>query len=1362
MQPWQGQGGNGDDNSSWQSNFNAFAPQDGQYSQQQNWAPQHQTPGGAAYAQPQVNHVDSPANLYHDSNQFSNYSGGHETLGLGRQYNGQGLLGGASFNDVQRDPYGQQDNGRQAGQQQVQPQQGFSHQAFADFNPQTHLGQQQQPQQQQQQPQYSQPQQRQYSQAPAPNYSHNIASTQLRPSPTPPIPREQSYTPDIYAPQLSNGQQTASYQTSHQQPQYQQQSSSYPQALPNNQFNLRQSAAPQFSATQPQPLVYGQNGTPQPPQNAPYQPPPAAGYVEEPSPKRQRTMDSATFSPAPEAPPTATEIRSRFEELDSLPPPTQSPEEAQLVNTFSRRTKAAQTKFPPIAGLPNLVSLGSVKLPAPKSYDKLAPLVATPSRSKKPLVPEMGYDLPAEIQGRFASQYAPAPDKLGLDERRVEAQALLDEFETSMKATGKRRPKYTEYPHTFKEQLKADELSKNKKAKKELKEDKSKPIRPPTRPDDIVEGAAWDAIGIVRVEPSASKTSSPVANRIQQAGDLFIKLRGDMNQAKQQLDQAVLDKKPEAEIATLRKAAEERKMALHRAIDATIEHADDAIIDNLGTHQKLILSLVNVLISSIKANDFTGKLPKVVFELFTHIPMTKKIAETTNFDTVRKRFSDKGDDEMKELVREVSIKVRKVLKEAESTGYSGTSAAGRARAAATKPTTDAASTKRGRTDDTADGRTVKRVATESTGGSSLMKKLAQPKIQLQSASKSTAAKGASTISDRARTAPSKPSVKPEASEDKPKVEAKKKAVKPPAPTMGPEPSSGALSGIGSLLASINTPQAKAAAAGPSQEKAKKGTPPLETEEERTKRLRKEARRNLRVSWKPASELVQIKVFEKEESEDEGRHVNMVRDAADDKSEGMVLKQRANVEDDDSDSDDEVPFKPWMAPLGLDYSPLPESTREKNYVTRGGRVTFRTEEQEAIAKREGEVLIAAYATDADIPPSPSSPKMEAVTGDDIHKVANLPVEGPKYEEVQNRWWDEQHLGADGALYAALQRLGTTSSPANMLDSILGRLGGSTTTQPAASVAAPKLGGTDTNVPLAMGSATAEQVVALLRSDRAQAWRDPNPVTSDIHRVHHYSDPQTKNSAAVLEAAVRLLAGKPYPATAPPDWLQHDEERIREWWFVYNKDAAARQRRADEQRARAEAERAAQMGSQPVGLQASGADAQAWMAWYARASPQEQQAYAPYMAMLAQQMGGGQPSQPPAPTQPPQGQPDQMQAILAAMGQGQPKANASGAYGYNPDFQAGQQQSLSTNDRHDYGRGLDARDSDRHNRDHNDWDDYSRDEYGRENNRNKDKKKNKPGPSTIHKPPNVALIGTKPCTFWQQGKCARGDKCTFRHD
>ena len=147
---------------------------------------------------------------------------------------------------------------------------------------------------------------------------------------------------------------------------------------------------------------------------------------------------------------------------------------------------------------------------------------------------------------------------------------------------------------------------------------------------------------------------------MQQAGEYFIKLRGEMNRAKQELDQAIKEKEAESEISKFRQEFERKKEILYRALDATIEHADDAVLDNLGGHQKLVLSLVNALIMCIKSSDFSGKFPKIVLELFTHFPMTKKIAETTNFETVRKRFADKGDAEVKELTQEISAKIKKL------------------------------------------------------------------------------------------------------------------------------------------------------------------------------------------------------------------------------------------------------------------------------------------------------------------------------------------------------------------------------------------------------------------------------------------------------------------------------------------------------------------------------------------------------------------------------------------------------------------------------------------------------------------------------------------------------------------------------
>lgn len=1094
-------------------------------------------------------------------------------------------------------------------------------------------------------------------------------------------------------------------------------------------------------------------------------------------------LRQSSSTPVPEA-----SVR-KLEDIESFPVPTPSSEDTQILQAFHRRPKAAQSKFPAIKGLPYLASDTTVKLPAPKSYDKLAPLVALPPRSGKPLVPELGYDLPCEIQGKFTNKYRPAFDRVGLDERRIEAKGLLDDFDRSMKTLGKRRPKYTEYPHSFKEQLKADEALKNKagkKAKKEQEEERSKPIRELVRPTDFADAAAWDMVGIVYLEPSVTKSSSLIAERVRQAGELFIKLRGDMNLAKQELDQAIKEKKAESGLAGLRADLEKKKEALYRALDATIERADDAILANLGGHQKLITSLVNILIASIKAGDFSGKLPKTVLELFTNFPMTKKIAETTNFDTVRKRFVDKGDEDVKEMVNEISLKVRRVLKATEtdlSTGYTGTSAASRATKPTAKGATSTVSAKRTRDDDgiSADSRTVKKIAMESTS-SSLSKKLAQPKLQLQSASKTTAARAAASSMqmDKARSA-AKPAAKVAAfnpeiaspSADDHKTEPKKALVKPEtvkaAPKTGLTSSSSALSGIASLLDSINAPPS---AATPSAIKDSTEPDVDETPDEKVKRLRKEARRSLRVSWKPEPDLVQIKVFEKVDGEDTGRDGNMIRDAADDRAEGMILKQgRGQVEEDEDD--DDIPYQPWTEPTVMDFSSLPEDLRNKTYVTRGGTVTFKTDEQDFIAQRENRELMAIYSDVADIPQTPKSPPPELSISYEDPKIGNLALNDPKFEEICLRWRDEQQMGIEGALYNATQRLAAKSSSSNQPDMVAGRLQGGPAKATSSSASSLRYAtkGTDLNVPLIAGSDVADQVLTWLRSDHARKWQDPSPIPVDSSRVHQYEDPDIEIAARAIESVAKKLESLEYPPTTPPEWLLTDKDRVNEWWQGRNKEMAARQKKAKEEEARAEAERNLVQAQSFVAAAADQGQAnpQDWSAYYA----QQQQTYAPYMAILQQMnVGQGQPaqSQSQPPSQPGQQLNDsQMQSILSAMGQAQQQAQPAQAgtnSSYDPAYQQymmlaqmaqqGQQQSQSAEDR-DQEWDRDGR-QERYGRDR-------QDELARERNFRIEKdnsKKKKPGPSTIHKPPNVALIGTKSCTFWQQGKCARGDKCTFRHD
>src|SRR5690606_10604208 len=111
----------------------------------------------------------------------------------------------------------------------------------------------------------------------------------------------------------------------------------------------------------------------------------------------------------------------------------------------------------------------------------------------------------------------------------------------------------------------------------------------------------------------------------------------------------------------------------------------------------------------------------------------------------------------------------------------------------------------------------------------------------------------------------------------------------------------------------------------------------ETPEEKAKRLRKEARRRLRVSWKADDQLEQIRIFHQEDEEEGGSDTRMTRDAADDKREGMVLKRgRAMAEEEEEDEDD-LPYRPWLEPMALDFSQIPPDFKKKTYITRGGDV-----------------------------------------------------------------------------------------------------------------------------------------------------------------------------------------------------------------------------------------------------------------------------------------------------------------------------------------------------------------------------------------------------------------------------------------
>jgi hypothetical protein len=172
--------------------------------------------------------------------------------------------------------------------------------------------------------------------------------------------------------------------------------------------------------------------------------------------------------------------------------------------------------------------------------------------------------------------------------------------------------------------------------------------------------------------------------------------------------------------------------------------------------------------------------------------------------------------------------------------------------------------------------------------------------------------------------------------------------------------------FGDLMADLNKPK-QTVVAKPAEDK------PPETEEERQKRLRKEARRKLRVTWKPDDSLTEVRLFTHDPDEEIGPGDGSMRGLGDVKGEGSVLKLHKDLEDleeDDLGGIREVTLN--------DYTSLSEiliesaDMRSANFIKRGGDELPVSTEKIAQDQREATTLMVFHTSPADVPSTPKEP------------------------------------------------------------------------------------------------------------------------------------------------------------------------------------------------------------------------------------------------------------------------------------------------------------------------------------------------------------------------------------------------------
>ncbi|KAI1274121.1 hypothetical protein F5Y07DRAFT_401767 [Xylaria sp. FL0933] len=915
-----------------------------------------------------------------------------------------------------------------------------------------------------------------------------------------------------------------------------------------------------------------------------------------------------------------------------------------------------------------------------------------------------------------------------------------------------------------------------------------------TRPTEPEKGVQYDVVRIIRREINVDKGSSSqaekedpwskvIGQRVADFGKYVVDICAEAKALREQKSSA-----PNKSHAARLQAAIDQKYDLVRvALDTALEFGDEETLRNMGQHMKLMSGLTIALSRQFANKAYNTDIPRTILRFISEATlMDLDVFQKVKLSTVLEKHGDNLDDEGKQLVAEITKNAEeRTAKNAadkpalptqpkpkpldnvkdnqaaptqknttstsknsnatskpqattgaaaletarkETKAYSGLISARKVANGAAKAAVGASPTKRQRDDD-ADSRATKKLAVESTTGTG--------RTPSASISNSAAPPTASTSNGTVRPRPSGSTV------------LSKSRAAPKPPVKKPEPQTSSVSStISGLLAEIAKPAEKPK---PPPERTVKAP---ETPEERERRLRKEKRRGRTVTWKSDEELVEIRYFEHDSTEDEGRASNMIRDARDNRQEGQMLKQmqRSMQEGDDDEDDDgnptETDIRPWTPPRPLDYSHLDATRREKNYVTRGGSREIDSEQKKVMEEYENRELMSIYTTFSEIPATPRSPPRKNLEPTIQPRQAVLQAHDPKSREYHQRWQEAKSYGTTAACQAALQRLGLSHKPA----------------QPSAA--------SNTTSRMMTQEERDARVLALLNSDRARNYVDPNPCdpTKSI-------DPPESRDQKVQEAFSFIYSVVEQYKNAPAQTAQAASNQAQVGYTGYNYVAAgsAQGQYGVPQMSQFAAYQTPTQAQQHQ--QAYSQLAHQVSAGYQTQPQPQQQGYSQldqYAAILqqVQALQNPQPTPSTVVPQPTSAQPD-LASLLAALGQStqQPAqqvptvtqdaslatwlswAQQVPSYGAQPQAQSQGQSYPSYSQQYNtteaaYGRQ--------------DYQSQNDQQYNRDNSDRGNRKEFPHRGTKDQKGINRALIGTKPCTFWAKGQCAKGDNCTFRHD
>ncbi|KAH8424351.1 uncharacterized protein LDX57_002102 [Aspergillus melleus] len=504
---------------------------------------------------------------------------------------------------------------------------------------------------------------------------------------------------------------------------------------------------------------------------------------------------------------------------------------------------------------------------------------------------------------------------------------------------------------------------------------------PPSRPTEPEAAANYDTLRAVWFPRNRRPNAEKVKSALVAFKDVVKKVR-DAWKDKTQAMKMAENKGDNDKAAKFKKETGSQRRIMDMVVKTTLERAHPMILEKLGEHPIAVSAMYSFLLDRHQASDIDGTFTVHLLELLSRFTtMDDEALQKTNVAKLLPRFVKKGGAKVRGLAQKILDNAAASTKRKQETVKPGSKegSPNRNGASTDMAPTEAPGAKRARENDNNGLPATKKMVVTSNiknpskpsnpvVASGPAKKpqegaaaiAARPKANIVAPKPTNLFGSLSSASKRPGTSNAERAAAAAAA-PRPSTLSEKKDPQPAAPKPA--------FSFGDIMADLNK-QKDPAPAQPAEDKAP------ETEEERKKRLRKEARRRLRVTWKPDSQLVQVRTFTHDP--DEELHLGD-HEVGDVKGEGSVLKLHRDMDEMDEDDDGglrEESLLDYHEPTAIDDENITSPDRSGNFVKRGGAQQPISPEKEAQDHREATTLMVFYTSAADVPPSPKEPPAPA--------------------------------------------------------------------------------------------------------------------------------------------------------------------------------------------------------------------------------------------------------------------------------------------------------------------------------------------------------------------------------------------------